>query len=202
MNLQIYPKFLEQSSVVDPVSKMYPDSMGSLDSDSQSGSRYRSSKMAQKSRKPSINFIFWSADCSLLRTEGFSCSLDVLYRGLVIIKLQFLIKNRNKILSCIFFSIFGHQNLGSGSWSGLTWNAGFRSVPGFIPWIQIHNTGAKYLWKCRNYSLIFTRTGKGLLELLLDSSHIIVIVYLVKSMAKLNVMLQIYKPGGWQGCRA
>jgi hypothetical protein len=31
-------------------------------------------------------------ECSLLRTEGFFCSMDVLYRGLGISKLQFLIK--------------------------------------------------------------------------------------------------------------
>jgi hypothetical protein len=33
-----------------------------------------------------------SPECSLLRAEGFFCSLDVLYRGLGISKLQFLIK--------------------------------------------------------------------------------------------------------------
>jgi hypothetical protein len=34
-----------------------------------------------------------SAGCSLLRAEGFSCGLDVLCGGLVISKLEFLIKN-------------------------------------------------------------------------------------------------------------
>ncbi len=38
--------------------------------------------------KQLINFIFWNTRCSLLRAEGFSCSLDVLYGGLGIIKLQ------------------------------------------------------------------------------------------------------------------
>jgi hypothetical protein len=60
------------------------------------------------------------------------CSLDVLYRGLGISKMQFLIKKRNKIFSCIFFSICGHLNPGSISGSGsvsgfvsrFTWNAG------------------------------------------------------------------------------
>jgi hypothetical protein len=42
----------------------------------------------QKWRK----FKFWSARCSLLRDEDFSCSLCVLYGGLGISKLQFLIK--------------------------------------------------------------------------------------------------------------
>ncbi len=43
---------------------------------------------AQKWRK----LKFWSARCSLLRDEDLSCSLDVLYGGLRISKLQFLIK--------------------------------------------------------------------------------------------------------------
>ncbi len=34
--------------------------------------------------------MFWSAGCSLLRAEGFSCSLGLLYGGLRISKLQFL----------------------------------------------------------------------------------------------------------------
>ncbi len=36
--------------------------------------------------------MFWITGCSLLRTEGFSCSLGVLYGGLGISKLQFFIK--------------------------------------------------------------------------------------------------------------
>jgi hypothetical protein len=36
--------------------------------------------------------MFWRAGFSLLRAEGFSCSLDVLYGGLGISKLQFLNK--------------------------------------------------------------------------------------------------------------
>jgi hypothetical protein len=35
------------------------------------------------------NFKFWGAGCYLLRAEDFSCSLDVLYGGLGISKLQF-----------------------------------------------------------------------------------------------------------------
>jgi hypothetical protein len=48
----------------------------------------------------------------ILRAEGFLCSLDVLYGGLGICKLCFLIKKF--LFSFQFFSIFGHQNLGSG----------------------------------------------------------------------------------------
>ncbi len=58
--------------------------------------------------------MFWSAVCSLLMAEGFSFSLDVLFGGLGIRKLQFLIKKINKKnFGCKFFSIFCHQNPGS-----------------------------------------------------------------------------------------
>ncbi len=59
-----------------------------------------------KHRKKLINFILLSARCSLLRDEGFSCSLDVLYEGLEISKLKFLIKRHKKFFSCIFFFSF------------------------------------------------------------------------------------------------
>jgi hypothetical protein len=39
-------------------------------------------------------FLFRSAGCYLWRAEGFSCSFDVLYKGLGISKLQFL-KEKN-----------------------------------------------------------------------------------------------------------
>jgi hypothetical protein len=50
--------------------------------------------MTHKNRKKSRIFMFFSTGCSLLRAEGFSCSLGVLYGGLGISKLPFLI---NKI---------------------------------------------------------------------------------------------------------
>jgi hypothetical protein len=34
--------------------------------------------------------MFYSAECSLFRAEGFSCSLDVLYGGIGISQLQYL----------------------------------------------------------------------------------------------------------------
>jgi hypothetical protein len=49
------------------------------------GSGSRRAKMTHKNRKKSRIFMF-------LRAEGFSCSLSVLYGGLGISKLQFLIK--------------------------------------------------------------------------------------------------------------
>ncbi len=57
-----------------------------------SGSESRRAKMTHKNRKKSRIFMFLSTGCSLLRAEGFSCSLGVLYGGLGISKLQFLIK--------------------------------------------------------------------------------------------------------------
>ncbi len=50
--------------------------------------------MTHKNRKKSSILMFLSTGCSLLRAEGFSCSLGVLYGGLGISILQFLI---NKI---------------------------------------------------------------------------------------------------------
>ncbi len=38
--------------------------------------------------------MFWSTGCSLLRAEGFSCILDVLYGGIGIRKLQYLISKK------------------------------------------------------------------------------------------------------------
>jgi hypothetical protein len=43
-----------------------------------------------------------------LRAEGFFYNLDILYGGLGIGKLQFLIKKKKKNCSCNFLAIFGH----------------------------------------------------------------------------------------------
>jgi hypothetical protein len=49
-----------------------------------------------------------------LRAEDFFYNLDILYGGLGIGKLQFLIKKEKRKFSVvIFFSIFGHLSLGS-----------------------------------------------------------------------------------------
>jgi hypothetical protein len=56
------------------------------------GSGSRRAKMTHKNRKNYRIFMFCSAGCSLLRAEGFSCSLGVLYGGLGISKWQVLIK--------------------------------------------------------------------------------------------------------------
>ena len=79
---------------------------GQLDPDPhwEYGSVPRRPKKTQKNIKRR-NFMFYSAGCSLLRAEGFTCRLDVLYRGLWISKLEFVKKKDiNKIFSCLFSS--------------------------------------------------------------------------------------------------
>ena len=85
--------------------------------------------MTHKNRKKSRIFMFFSTGCSLLRAEGFSCSLGVLYGGLGISKLQFLIK---KIKIKFPISILGHQTLDPDPESGsaIRKNAGSGSVSG------------------------------------------------------------------------
>ncbi len=52
--------------------------------------------------------MFWSVGWPVLRAEDFFYNLDILYGGLGIGKLQFLIKKEKNNFSCNFFSIFGH----------------------------------------------------------------------------------------------
>jgi hypothetical protein len=76
--------------------------------------------MTHKNRKKSRIFMFLSTGCSLLRAEGFSCSLGVLYGGLGLSKLQFLIKKIEiKFPAIILFPILGHQTPDPGSGSGI-----------------------------------------------------------------------------------
>jgi hypothetical protein len=81
----------------------------------ESGSGSRRAKMTHKNRKKYRNFMFWSAGCSLLRAEGFSCSLGVLYGGLGISKLEFLIKKIKIKFPSVYFFNFSSSNPGSGS---------------------------------------------------------------------------------------
>jgi hypothetical protein len=66
--------------------------------------------------------------CSLLRAEGFPCILDVLYGGLRISKLVFLLK-KEKCFSAVFVKKkFIPQNPGAGSGTGsATLEAGLTS---------------------------------------------------------------------------
>jgi hypothetical protein len=75
--------------------------------------------------------MFLSTGCSLLRAEGFSCSLSVLYGGLEISKLQFLIKKIEiKFPAINFFSILGHQILDPDPESGSAIRKNAGSVSG------------------------------------------------------------------------
>jgi hypothetical protein len=84
--------------------------------------------MAHKNRKKSRIFMFLSTGCSLLRAEGFSCSLGVLYGGIGISKLLFLIKKIEIKFPAINFFQFRSSNPGSGS--AIRKNAGSGSVSG------------------------------------------------------------------------
>ncbi len=66
-------------------------------------------------REKSRIFMFLSTGCSLLRDESVSCSLGVLYGGLGVSKLQFLIKKIEIKFPAINFLNFRSSNTGSGS---------------------------------------------------------------------------------------
>ncbi len=95
------------------VSDPYPDPLGS-------GSR--KAKMTHKNRKKYRIFMFWSAGCSLLRAEGFSRSLGVLYGGLGISKWQFL--NKKIKLNFQLYILFNFRSSNSGSGSAIRKNTG------------------------------------------------------------------------------
>jgi hypothetical protein len=82
------------------------------DPHSNCGSGSRRAKMTHNNRKKSRILMFLSTGCSLLRAEGFSCSLGFLYGGLRINKLQFLIKKIEIKFPAINFR---SSNLGSRS---------------------------------------------------------------------------------------
>ncbi len=74
--------------------------------------------------------MFRFVGCSLLRAEGFSCSLGVLFGGLGISKLQFLIKKiKIKFPAVNFFSILGHQTLDPDPESGSAIRKNAGSAP-------------------------------------------------------------------------
>ncbi len=96
------PYWIRIKSGLDP----YPDP------DSES----RRAKLPRKVEKLR-NFMFWSAGCSLLRAEGFFCSLEVLSGGLRDRYLNCSFWSKDFIFifyGCKFFPIFIHQNPGSG----------------------------------------------------------------------------------------
>jgi hypothetical protein len=73
---------------------IHPDSMGVPGSVSAIWIRIQEGKYDPQKKKKINKFHFLSAGCSVLRAEGFSCSLDVLYGGLGINKLQFFYQKK------------------------------------------------------------------------------------------------------------
>jgi hypothetical protein len=80
--------FLIEVKPIRSVSDPYPGGGSGFNQVSGSVSGSSRAKMAHKIEKKLRNLIFWSAGCSLWRAEG----LEVLYGGLGIGKLEFLIK--------------------------------------------------------------------------------------------------------------
>jgi hypothetical protein len=126
--------------------------------------------MTHKNRKKSRIFMFLSTGCSLLRAEGFSSSLGVLYGGIGISKLQFLIKKIEIKFPTInfykFFSILGHQTLDPDPGSGIRIsnykNAGSGSVSGSsIKSMRIRNP-ASVCFQCYK-CYFFLKVGFGIL---------------------------------------
>ncbi len=110
----------------------------------------RRAKMPQKHRKKLMNLIFWSAGCSLLRAEGFSCSLDVLYGGQRINKLECLIKKDIKNSAVFFFFSF---------WSSKPWIRIHLKcwILILILWIRFHSSAY-----CRRTTVPAVGKGRGI----------------------------------------
>ncbi len=64
----------------------------------------------QKLRKVMKFHVFWSAGCSILRAESFSCSLDVHHGGLGMNVLYFLIKKNKNFFQLVIFYNFCSSN--------------------------------------------------------------------------------------------
>ncbi len=84
------------------------------------------------------NFMLWSSGCSLLRAEGFFCSLDVLYGGLGISTVRYVVvfDPKDFFFSCEFFQCFVIKTLyADWIWIRISNEYGYET-PGF----RIHNT--------------------------------------------------------------
>jgi hypothetical protein len=104
-----------------------------------SGFRSRRAKMTQKSRQKLINIIFWSAGCSLLRAEGFSCNLDVLYGGQRLSKFIFFLSKKISFFQLYFLQFFVIKTLYPDP-DSLKMLDPYQNQ-----WIRIHNTVSGYV---------------------------------------------------------
>ncbi len=77
--------------------------------------RVQEGKNDPQNRKKFINFLFWSSGCSLLRAEGFSCSLDVLLGGLGISNCNFNLKRFKKNFQLYSIFVFNFWSSKPGS---------------------------------------------------------------------------------------
>ncbi len=104
--------------------------------------RIQEGKMIHKHRKKCINFIFWSAGCSLLTAEGFSCSFVVFHGG-----------NYWSEKICLFFSF----------WSSKPWirihlkcceNSLQQEIYTNIPQVKTANMLSEIILKAKNSLLM------------------------------------------------
>ncbi len=82
--------------------------------------------------------MFGSAGCFLLTAKGFACSLNVLYGGLGISKLQFLIK---KIGVTFFSALKSFSFFGQKIWMGTVFSLKSCRIQIRTQWIRIRNAG-------------------------------------------------------------
>jgi hypothetical protein len=94
------------NSLLDDHARAYSPAGRVSDPESESGSGSRRAKMTHKSRKKLAKVHVLSVGWRLLRAEGFFCNLDILYEGLGIGKLQFLIKKKFNFFSAVIFFQF------------------------------------------------------------------------------------------------
>ncbi len=96
-------------------------------------------KWPTKEEKNLYKFMYWSVGWPLLRAEGFFCNLDILYGGLGIGKLQFLIKIFffSAVIFFNFWSLKPWIRIGSGSVLVSSLNIWIRIRK---KWIRIRNT--------------------------------------------------------------
>ncbi len=86
----------------------------SVTSDSDPDPNPGGQKWPTKNRKKLRNFMVWNAGCSLFKTEGFFCSLNVLYGGLEISKIAIFFYQKNIIKN---FHLYIFYNF----WSSKPW---------------------------------------------------------------------------------
>ncbi len=127
--------------------------------------------MTHKNRKKSRIFIFLSTGCSLLRAEGFSCSLGVLYVGLGIGKVQFLIQKNLIFFSAVIF----YQFLVIKAWIRIRdpdpeSGSAIRENAGSVSGSALNQCGSETLPRCNTYLVCVSVLLKYLSWFIVNSS--------------------------------